>query len=281
MPGVSKTVRSKTIVLIVVFNMKELFGMQISTIIVNINQFNNKSFSNNGIGIEIQTFPQHILDSNIESLVDTWKVKLRGFKEPISIHGSSFDLNPGSTDKRIVDITRDRYLQSIGIADRLDARYLVFHSQVNPLLSVKRIRDMKLVNQVEFWLDLLDNHIPSSITILIENEYDDTYEDMKKIVEGVNRANFGICLDIGHVFAYSKVSLDEWISSLKNKIEYIHLHWNDKTYDEHRIPTNSELLQLRELLDKYNIDPIITLEYGTDSLFEETDRVRKMLVISD
>lgn len=254
--------------------------MQISTMIVNVDHFDCDSFSENVVGIEIQTFPQHVLDSNIESLINVWENKLKRFKGPVSIHGSSFDLNPGSTDKRVVDVTRERYLQSINIADRLDASYVIFHSQVNPLLSVKRIRNMKLANQVEFWLDLLDNHIQNNITILIENEYDDTYEDMRKIVEGVNRANFGICLDIGHVLAYSKMPLEDWFANLGDQIKYIHLHWNDRTYDEHRVPTNTELLQLKDLLSKYSLNPIITLEYGSDYIFEEADRVRKMLGVN-
>jgi hypothetical protein len=110
--------------------------MQISTMITNIDTFDANIFSKNEIGIEIQTFPQHILDSDISSLVEKWKKKLINYKGLISIHGSSFDLNPGSTDMKVLDVTRLRYMQSIELANILKASHVIFHSQVNPLISV-------------------------------------------------------------------------------------------------------------------------------------------------
>ncbi len=124
--------------------------MDISAIIMNTERFDNKEFTSNKVGVEIQSFPQHILDDNYDELIKIWKEKLEGFNEVISLHGSSFDLNPGSTDKRILEVTKYRYLQSIDIAKKLSAKYVIFHSQVNPLLTVKRIRDLKLDNQIKF-----------------------------------------------------------------------------------------------------------------------------------
>ncbi len=65
---------------------------------------------------------------------------------------------------------------------------------MNPLLSVQHIRELKVNNQIEFWIDLFKNYIPKDINILLENEYDDTPEDIGKIVRTVNKENFGICL---------------------------------------------------------------------------------------
>lgn len=72
---------------------------------------------------------------------------------------------------------------------------------------------------------------------MIENEYDETYEDMKKIIDDVKLPNFVICLDRGPVIAYYKMYVEEWINNLGNRIKYIHLHWNDELNDEHRAPT--------------------------------------------
>ena len=253
--------------------------MHTSTMITDIDNFDFDLFSKHNIGIEIQTFPQHILDSNINALIDRWQIRLSGFKNSISLHGSSFDLNPGSTDSKIVEVTRMRYLQSIEIAESLNASHVIFHSQVNPLLSVRRIREMKLNNQIEFWKDLFDKEIPSNINIMIENEYDETYEDMKKIIDDVNRPNFGICLDIGHVIAYSKISVEEWINNLGNRINYIHLHWNDGLNDEHRAPTDEELFHLNQILRQNGLNPKITMEYWTDDIPLEVERIRNHLLL--
>ena len=245
--------------------------------ITNIDTFDDNLFSKNEIGIEIQTFPQHILDLDISFLIEKWKKKLINFKGMISLHGSSFDLNPGSTDLKILDVTRLRYMQSIELANTLKASHVIFHSQVNPLISVRKIRDLKLNNQIEFWIDLIDTEIPRHINVLIENEYDDTYEDIKKIFDGVNRKNFGICLDIGHVLAYSKLSLEDWISNLGDRIKYIHLHWNNGISDEHNKPTEEDLVILRQLLNKFELNPIVTMEYKVNNISEEVQRLKKYL----
>ena len=255
--------------------MKRGIVLKISTNIMNIKNFDNNKFSENNIGIEIQAFPQHKLDSNLDDQINLWKKKLSRFRNPISLHGSSFDLNPGSTDSKVLEVTKYRYLQSIDIAKRVNARYVIFHSQVNPLLTIKRIRGMKLENQINFWKDLLDNEIPNDICILIENEYDDTYEDIKLIYDKVDKHNFGVCLDIGHVLAYSKVKLEDWISNLGQRIKYIHLHWNDGNEDTHDEPSNNELSILSELLGKYDLNPIITLEYYSEDIYEEVNRIRE------
>ncbi|MBI9014675.1 MAG: sugar phosphate isomerase/epimerase [Clostridiales bacterium] len=253
--------------------------MYTSTMITDIDDFDFDLFSEHNIGIEIQTFPQHILDSNINALIERWKRGLSGFNSSISLHGSSFDLNPGSTDSKIVEVTRMRYLQSIQIADSLNASHVIFHSQVNPLLSVRRIQDLKLNNQIEFWKDLFNKEIPSNINIMIENEYDETYEDLKKIIDDVNRPNLGICLDIGHALAYSKISIEEWINKLGDRIKYIHLHWNDGMDDEHRAPTDEELFHLNQILKKNGLSPKITMEYWVDDVSLEVERIRKYLLL--
>lgn len=251
--------------------------MQVSSMISNIADFESKEFSENKVGIEIQTFPQHMLDMNIDEFIFKWKKILEGFDRPISLHGSSFDLNPGSTDQRILEVTKYRYLQSIQIAKEINAKYVIFHSQINPLLSVKRIQQMKVENQIKFWIDLFDKNIPSDMFILLENEYDYSFEEIKQIHDGVNKPNFGICLDIGHVLAYSKFDIEDWIRELRENIKYIHLHWNDKKTDQHNRPTDTELNLLHRLLRKYDISPIITLEYRSKDICKEAKRVRKLI----
>lgn len=43
-----------------------------------------------------------------------------------------------------------RDLQSIEIAESLNASHVIFYSQVNPILSVRRIREMKLNKKMNF-----------------------------------------------------------------------------------------------------------------------------------
>lgn len=245
--------------------------------ITDIKHFDPYSFTENDIGIEIQTFPQHILDGDYEAIVHAFKKQLSDYKGIISMHGPAFDLNPGSTDGRIIEVTKHRYLQAIEIAKQLRATYLVFHSQINPLLKIKRIRQMKLNNQITFWKDLLEEFQDDTITFLLENEYDDDYKELLFLVESIQSERVKICLDIGHALAYSDLQLSEWIGALKDHIKYVHLHWNNREIDAHNQPTDAQLRLLADLLAENEISPIITLEYWSDNTLEEVNRVRKIL----
>lgn len=245
--------------------------------IMDINKLDIQSLIDMNVGIECQSFPQHILDDGYEHIIQMYKEKLVNFNDIISLHGSSFDLNPGSTDKKILEVTKYRYLESINIAKEIGAKYVIFHSQLNPLISVKRIRRLKLDNQIKFWTELLEEIKDIDITILIENEYDDDYEELLYILKEVDSDKVKMCLDTGHVLAYSKVGLRKWILEMKDYIGYVHLHFNDTTCDSHDAPNEEELELFKMLIKEANINPIISLEYQINNLEEEIIRVSNIL----
>lgn len=252
-------------------------SMKKLAMIMDINKLDIEKVKKLNIGIESQNFPQHILDDGYEDIIKKYKEKLVDFNNIISLHGSSFDLNPGSTDKRILEVTRYRYLESINIAKEIGAKYVIFHSQLNPLISVERIRKLKLANQIKFWEEILEVIKDIDITILIENEYDDNYEELLYILKKVSSDKLKMCLDTGHILAYSKVSLRDWVLGMKDYIEYVHLHFNDTTCDSHNTPTDKELKIFENILKEANINPIVSLEYQTKNLEEEIKRVRHIL----
>ncbi len=246
--------------------------------IVDIYNMNVDEIKKLNIGIELQTFPQHILDDDYSSIIKECKEKLSNINNIISIHGSSFDLNPGSTDKKVLELTKYRYMQSINIAKEVGAKFVVFHSQLNPLISVDKIRKLKLNNQINFWKEFLNDISDVDIVILLENEYDDNYEELLSIIKEVNSEKLRICLDTGHALAYSSINLKEWVSGLSDYIEYIHLHYNDSSFDSHNEPSIKQLIEFNDILNNANINPYICLEYGVDDLEGGINRIKKYLI---
>lgn len=246
-------------------------------LIGDINKSNIDEINNLGIGLEIQSFPQNILDEDYSTIIRDCKNKLKNFSNVISLHGSSFDLNPGSTDKKVIELTKYRYMQSVEIAKEIGAKYVIFHSQLNPLLSVEKIRKLKLDNQIKFWKDFMNEIDDIDVTILLENEYDENPEEILYIVESVNSPKLRICLDTGHILAYSKTSLEEWIVSTKDFITYIHLHFNDGKNDSHSKPSNEQLIYFKNIIEEAEINPILSLEYIFENEVEEINRVRHAL----
>jgi sugar phosphate isomerase/epimerase len=246
-------------------------------IINNNYNMNIKTVKETKIGVEVQSFPQHILDEDYSEILKECKTNLKNLNNIISLHGSSFDLNPGSTDKKVLELTRYRYMQSIDIAKGIGAKYVIFHSQINPLISVDRIRKLKLDNQVGFWKNFLKEINNLDITILLENEYENNYEELLYIVKEVNSPKLRICLDTGHALAYSNIDLEKWIIELKGYIEYVHLHFNDGSFDSHNAPNKEQLISFKNMIKRANINPFICLEYTVSSIDDEIRRIRNIL----
>ncbi|WP_425448887.1 sugar phosphate isomerase/epimerase family protein [Dethiothermospora halolimnae] len=218
------------------------------------------------------------MDDNWEDIVLEYQKKLKDFNGIVSLHSPCYDLNPGSTDKKILDVTRYRYLQAIKYSKLVGASYIIFHCQMDPLLKVPEVKKRKLDNHIKFWKDMINNIEDTDITFLLENEYDYDYKDLLYVLKGVDSPRLKCCLDTGHVLAYSGIDIEEWVKNLKEHVKYVHLHWNDGNSDAHQRPNNEFLLYIKEIFNEYNINPIITLEYyGLKDIVSESKRIRKVL----
>ena len=84
----------------------------------------------------------------------------------------------------------------------------------------------------------------------------------------INKDNFSLCIDIGHINAYSKVDLIEWIDNLSYKINHIHLHNNYGDKDSHLgiYKGDINVIEILKLLHEKNNDIIIYLEELEKSL---------------
>lgn len=56
---------------------------------------------------------------------------------------------------------------------------------------------------------------------------------LAEIVRQVNDSRIRMCLDVGHVNAYSKIPVMEWLNQCADLICHFHLHNNDTSRDSH------------------------------------------------
>lgn len=239
----------------------------------NPKDFSKKLFEDLGIGIEIQDFASpNLLDNGWENRLIEYKDLTKNFKGVISLHGSFLDLNPSSPDNKIREITWDRYIHSLNIAKKLKAKYIVFHSQINPWLKDPEIKIIKDKRAGMFWRKVINNY---DIKILIENVFEDDPKELVNLIDEIDHPNIKICLDIGHANLSKETQIKDWFDILGDRIEYIHLHWNNEVYDEHNMPTDFNLKYFNKLLKEYEISPIIALEYEVEDVAREVDRVRE------
>ncbi|MFI5144941.1 MAG: sugar phosphate isomerase/epimerase family protein [Ignavibacteria bacterium] len=229
------------------------------------------------IGICLDLSNTDLIDSNYENIINEWKNKLTGFNKVLAVHGVAFDLNPGSTDKKVVELTNYRYKQSINAAKSLNADYVIFHSQINPWIRDKKLKEIKAKRQIGFWHELVNLLENSKLKILIENVYESEFEDLQMLVRLINSPKVKICFDIGHMLCSSKQSIGDWIKNLKPFIALVHLHWNDGTNDSHLAPRDNNLKLFDNLVRDYELNIPIELEYPVTDLNKEILRIRKYL----
>lgn len=85
------------------------------------------------VGVEIQDFtePNLLADERLK-IVQFYKKQFKNFNGIKSLHRPFLDLKLASPDKKIRNVSYNRYLDTIKVAVELDMDYIMFHSQTNP-----------------------------------------------------------------------------------------------------------------------------------------------------
>ena len=234
-----------------------------------INEFNIEEYKKLDIGVEIQDFTEpNLSEEEIKATVDSYKELFKDFAGIKAMHGPFLDLKPASPDLEIRRVSVNKYLRTIKIAKELEMDYLIFHSQINPDLKEPFMKDLNNRQTRDFWHMIKSEIDEFKGIILIENIFEKFPGMLLEQIEKINLPNIRINLDLGHA-KLGKLSIETWIKELKDHIAYIHLHSNDRIHDQHNIPSDIEIKALVTLLNKYNIDPVISLEYKTDNAERE------------
>lgn len=236
-----------------------------------VDKFDLALFSRLNIGVEIQDFTEPNLSiEETTNIINRYRGLFIDFKGIKSLHGPYLDLKPASPDPLIREVSYKRYLDAFQIATQLNTDYLIFHSQINPFLNEPFISNLNNLQAQEFWDEILQETDYRGI-ILIENIFEKTPDMLMKYIQTVDLPGMKINLDIGHLKARN-ANLEEWIKELKDYIEYIHVHSNNGIYDLHQRPAEEEIFNLYDLLAKYNLNPVLALEYKFSNIEEEIAR---------
>lgn len=225
----------------------------------------------NGFGMEIQHFYIPERCDSIES-IELHKEKIKQIVN-LSFHAPFGDLCPGSGDDLLREVARLRFEQGYKVAKELNASSIIFHIGYVPGTSSIENWSRRCI---KFWEEFLENK-PNDTNFYIENVLEYNPSVIEKVISGLNRDNVKACLDIGHAHCNSKVSVLEWIETLKDKIGYVHLHDNNGEQDEHlglgkgTIP----LIEVFQALNKYAPNAIWALECRLEDMEESVELLKR------
>jgi sugar phosphate isomerase/epimerase len=196
--------------------------------------------------------------THVDSVV---KKKLEGIPRSL-LHAPYNELFPCAIDKKARALAAERYRQATDLATRYGSRKVIIHGGYNPRIYFP----VWYVKQsVLFWQGFLRDN--PGVEIVLENVLEDDPRWLLDIVAGVDDPRLRLCLDIGHVNAYSSVPLTDWLVLWAPYLSHLHIHNNDGSRDAHNalnegtIPIKELLLQAQHLCP----DATYTLELMNDA----------------
>ena len=181
----------------------------------------------------------------------------------VTIHGPFMDLSPGGQDRRVKEVTRDRFLKTIEWARILRPKTVVFHPGYEKRQFDENV-DLWLESSIETWSPLVEEAERSGLVFAIENVYEETPDSLKRLLDRVHSPHFRFCFDTGHYHAFSmrKVPLSGWIEALGGYLWEVHLHDNHGERDEH-LPMGEggfDFDRFFALLSDNRLKPVFTIE---------------------
>lgn len=210
-----------------------------------------------GFGIEIAEYcTAWNMDDEFAETDAIVREKLIGIGKRV-LHAPFNELFPCAIDRKARTLAADRYRQAIAFARQYGAAKVIIHGGYNPWIYYP----VWYVDQsIVFWKEFLKED--PGVEIVLENVLETQPQWLLDIVKGVGDERLKLCLDIGHVNAYSKISLMEWLETWAPYLGHFHIHNNDGTQDQHNplhqgtIPMKALLRRIEELCP----DATVTLE---------------------
>lgn len=198
-----------------------------------------------GLGIELSEFcTAWFMDQRYAEVEQSVAEKV-ACTDRLVLHAPFNELFPCAIDPQARELARFRYRQAIGLAQRYGAKKVVIHGGYNhwiyfPVWYTEQ--------SIPFWQEF-EKEIPDGITVCLENVLEEEPTMLRDIIRAVNSPKIRMCLDTGHVNAYSKVSVMEWLEQCADVIGHFHIHNNDGSWDYHR-PLNEGTIPMKKLLEK-------------------------------
>jgi sugar phosphate isomerase/epimerase len=222
-------------------------------------------------GIELQSYWNPLIIDEYPQKIDEQLKRIEKI-EFRSFHGPFGDLNAGSFDTMIRDVTRNRFEIGYKTAKQLGATELILHHGYVP--GTSPIKSW-IPRFAQFWKDFLIGK--GEMRFHLENMLEFAPDVIYESIEAIGRENVDCCLDIGHTHCDSRTSAEEWIKKLGNKIGYVHIHDNDGTCDAHTAigKGNIPFIKVLAKLNEYSPNAIWSIETNVNNISETYEWMQK------
>ena len=210
-----------------------------------------------GLGLEIAEYcTAWNMDEKFEEVHPKVQEEIAGIPSRI-LHAPFNELFPCAIDKKARELAASRYRQAIELAKDYGATKVVIHGGYNPWIYYPV---WYVEESIKFWKAFLEED--PGVQIVLENVLETEPQWLLDIVKGVDDPRLRLCLDVGHVNAYSKIPVMNWLKEWAPYLSHFHIHNNDGSWDTHSA-LDCGTIPMRELLtmaEELCPDATVTLE---------------------
>lgn len=197
-----------------------------------------------GLGIEIAEYctAWNMDDAFIQTDAAV-REKLNGITRRL-LHAPFNELFPCAIDPRARALAASRYRQAIALAKQYGATKVIIHGGYNPWIYYPV---WYVGESIKFWQDFLKED--PGVEVVLENVLETEPDMLLDIIKGVDNPRLRLCLDVGHVNAYSKVPVMQWLKTWVPYLSHFHIHNNGGSWDTHSA-LDCGSIPMRELLNQ-------------------------------
>ncbi|MGM9603367.1 MAG: sugar phosphate isomerase/epimerase family protein [Faecousia sp.] len=181
-----------------------------------------------GLGLEIAEYcTAWNMDEQFRETDAAVRQKLEGIGGRV-LHAPFNELFPCAIDPKARALAAERYRQAMELAVQYGAEKVIIHGGYNPGIYYP----VWYVEQsIKFWKAFLKD--APGVPIVLENVLEETPDLLLDIVKGVDHPHLKLCLDVGHVNAYSQIPVMDWLTQCCPYLSHFHIHNNDGSRDSH------------------------------------------------
>ena len=144
------------------------------------------------LGFEYNDFFNPSILDNEEDLKERIEVYKQLNRNGDTLHGVFFDINFASNDKKIKEISISRAISSLKIAEELNCKGVVFHTNYQTWIKDEKYRNTWLKDTVKVYKELL-NKFPN-IDIYVENMFDEDPKLLSELVKELKEEKHFNCI---------------------------------------------------------------------------------------
>lgn len=190
-----------------------------------------------GLGLELDEF---CTAANLDEDFPAWDALARERMARAGrriLHAPFAELAPCAIDPLVRRVARKRFDQAAEVCHRYGIDRMVVHSGFIPRVYFP---EWFVEQSAQFFRDFLSGQ-PESFHIYIENVLDSEPGPLLALTRAIGDPRAQLCLDVGHAHVASQIPVREWLDALGPHLGHLHLHDNDGSADQHRLPGDGTL----------------------------------------